>query len=160
MPAPIRAQLNANQTKFAQAIALGSDYTQAYQQSFRCKDIPIENIRVRASKLANNPHIKAFARSFIEGLNISAIDNAQQFMLELIGDIKACRAEKKYSALAALTRIRGQVLGIIRENVNIHTEQTLSDAELVRRVAGGDEKKVALLSAVLASDNQYKQPAN
>ena len=48
-------------------------------------------------------------------------------------------------------RMRGQALGVLKDRVIISTEQTMPDEDLVKALAGDDEKKAVMLRSVIGS---------
>lgn len=152
MPARIGPNLNANQERFAGLLAVGYSQADAYRECFKTKGRSDGAIGVAASKLANHPVIKARAQAIVGELNISSIDSANQAVIELIQDIRQCREDKKWSALAQFTRLRLQIHGILKENINITDEQRLTDEQLVQRIAKGDKSTERLLGSILKGD--------
>jgi hypothetical protein len=157
MPARIGPQLNASYQRFAGLLAIGHSQTDAYRECFTTKGRTEDAIKSAAHKAANNPHVKSYAKAIVEQLNISAIDSANQAVIELIQDIKRCRDAGKWAALAALTRLRLQVHGILKENLNVTAEQQLSDAELIKRLSGNDPALAAMLQGMLAPTSTFKR---
>lgn len=49
------------------------------------------------------------------------------------------------------------ILGMITQDVNVSVERTLSDDQLVERLADGDPKKALLIRAMLGSDDSFVQ---
>lgn len=157
MPARVGPDLNARHEKFAGLLAIGYSQLDAYKASFPSKGKSDTDLSSRASKLARNEHVQLRAKAILDAVNLSAIDTANQAIVELIQDIKACRNAGKWAALAALTRLRLQVHGILKENLNVTAEQQLSDEELIKRLASGDPALAAMLKGMLGSTSAFKR---
>lgn len=157
MPAKITPDLNAQYQRFAGLLAVGYTQVDAYNNCFKTKGRKPEQIAQSASKLARNEHIQAYARRIIDDLKLSDVDTANKAIIALLQDIDACRAAGKYAALAAFTRLRLQVHGLLKENINITDEQRLSDDQLIERLAGKDKSKADLIKSMLAPVQGFKR---
>jgi hypothetical protein len=69
----------------------------------------------------------------------------------------AAREAGNLTALAAFSRLRIQVLGMIQNSVTVNVEQTWSDEELCRRLAQGDPEQEAKLRKMLGKSDTYVQ---
>jgi hypothetical protein len=79
---------------------------------------------------------------------ISEVDSVGQAVSTTLQAVNEAVDDRNWTAIAALQRLRYQHLGIA-EKSHVTVEHVISDADLLRRITGGDEQKMGLLSSLL-----------
>ena len=74
-----------------------------------------------------------------------------QWVADVLADVERAIARGNETAVNASRRMLGQALGMLKDRVIIAAEQTVSDADLVGTLAGGDKQKAATLHAVIGT---------
>lgn len=147
-----------NEELFARALSRGLDQSEAYRASHsreRVTRLSKEAINVRASKMASNPRLKERVRALLDEAKISDLDNIGRAFTDLMRFIFKAEEKSNFTALAALMRLRLQVIGALKENVLVNMESTISDDELVKRMTSRQPELAALLRKSLGRDDGY-----
>ncbi|MDX1485239.1 MAG: hypothetical protein R3229_12235 [Alphaproteobacteria bacterium] len=148
--------LKPAQAKFAAMLAQGLSQTEAYRKTHACKGVNAQRIAERASRLAAKPQVIARVQELLREAKILDIDSVGQAHQQLLGDMDSAREAKNWTALASMHRIRMQVLGMIQNSVVVNLEQTLSDEELIKRLADGDPKREEVFREMLIPADTYR----
>ena len=143
--------------RFAALLAQCLAQTEAYRKSHACEGIAPQTIAERASRLAAKPQVKARVQALLREAKVPDLDSIGEAYKDLLNDIDGARAAKNWTALATMHRIRLQVLGMLKDTVNVTIEQRMSDDELIRRLADGDQDKAALLRQMMGKPDEYLQ---
>jgi hypothetical protein len=88
----------------------------------------------------------------LDAAKILAIDSVGRAYQELLADLDAARAAGNWTAVAALTRQRVQILGMLKDHVVVSRVDETSDDALVERLAGGDAYVAAYIRRCLGHD--------
>ena len=157
MPAhTIGDKLTVRAERFALLLALGETKVDAYRQTHKIKGKSEQAINDAAGRLAHKPRIAARCATVLAEMRITDLDCAGSWWADLAGFIKKASAAANWTAVAALMRLRGQGLGVLAETVVLRQEDSLSDAELVKRLAGRDPGKTATLLGVLGRRDTFE----
>ncbi len=104
-----------------------------------------------AKRAIQNPAVADRLRSLLYGKKIHERDSEGLWHADLQRLIEAAETSGNHTAIASYMRMRGQALGVLKDRVIISTEQTMTDDDLVKQLAGDDERKAATLRSVLGS---------
>jgi hypothetical protein len=126
--------------------------TQAYRHAFKPRGKSIDVVRRNASDLFRRLHVDSRVKALLAVANIQDIDSVGAAFADLHSDIELARGEGNMTAVAQLQRLRLQVLGMLKENVNLSVEQRTDDETLVSRIAGDDKDLAESLRRRLAKD--------
>jgi hypothetical protein len=121
MPRRTDDHLKPADEKFAANLAKGLEQAEAYRKSRDCKGASPQRVAERACRLAAKPQLKARVTELLHEAKIADIDSVGVAYRQLLADMERARADKNHTALAAYSRIRVQVLGMVRDNVHSHT---------------------------------------
>jgi hypothetical protein len=161
MPAPkSEVHLTGKQLKeqrFAFMIATGRTQVDAYSAVFNVEGLSRDVIEKRASRLANKAGVIERGRAFLKEQNIADLDSAAECVQDLLADLRKAREAANWTAVAALTRLRGQMHGVLKDSVHVQSEQKLTDEQVAQRIAGGDLKLAAMLRARMGSGDEYEK---
>jgi hypothetical protein len=146
------AGLTPPEDNFARLMALGVSLAEAYRKSFRARGINQEVIQGRAWRLSQKEYVIERAKAYLKAARISDLDSAGQYYRDLTDFINKSAEKHNYTAVAAFMRLRGQVLGILQENVHLHAEAGLTDEQIVAKLAGKDHNKRVMLQTVLGTE--------
>lgn len=120
-----------------------------------CNRFTKEQINDKASKMAAKPAVVARVRQLLDEAKIQDLETVGHAFQELCSDLALARSLKNMTAVAAFQRIKLQVLGMLKETVLLNMEQTISDEELVKRVAGTNPALATALKASLGKEDRY-----
>ena len=146
-----------NEEAFARA-CLRMNQSDAYRAAHsheRMKRLSNEVINVRASRMATNPKVAERVRQLVDEAKIQDLETVGHAFQELCSDLALARTLKNMTAVAAFQRIKLQVLGMLKETVLLNMEQTITDEELVKRVAGTNPALATALKASLGKEERY-----
>jgi hypothetical protein len=149
--------LKPAQEKFAAYLAQGCEQAEAYRKSHACTGVNPQRIAERACRLAAKAQVKARIRELLAEAKIQDIDSIGATFQQLLEDMEGARQAKNWTALAAFTRIRTQIHGMLHDNLSLNYEQTLTDEQLARRIADGDEKIFAALMEKLGDPDSFRE---
>ena len=123
----------------------------AYRQAFDNRKSVNERIDERASRLRNSLHVCARLQAILKAAKLTDLDSAGAAIADMLSDLSRTRAAENWTAAAAFTKIRRQPHGLMRDNLTVTMEQLMTDDDLAKRLAKGDEAKAAALRAVLGN---------
>ncbi len=159
MPAPkSEVHLTGKQRKerqFGFMLATGKTQLEAYSAVFNVQGLARDVIEKRASRLANKSGVIESGREFLRHKDLEDLDLAQECLQDLLDDLRKARAADNWTAVSSLTRLRGQVHGILKDSVHVGAMQRKPDEALVQAIARGDPKIEAALRAMVGSGNEY-----
>lgn len=141
--------LTVREDRFAICIAVGMEQVQAYLKCFQRRGRSDNAIAIAASRLAARPTVVERAESCLAEAKAGDLDSIGQYWADLKSYIKAAASEANWTAVAALMRLRGQVIGALVETIAVRAEQSMTDETLVKQLSKGDQAKAATLIALL-----------
>jgi hypothetical protein len=97
---------------------------------------------------AEQAHIVGYMATWLQQARISDIDNPAAAVSDVVRAFHKAIDQDNLTAAAALGRLRFQANGIA-EKTQLTVEHVISDADLLKRITGGDEQKMGLLSSLL-----------
>jgi len=132
----------------------------AFLQAGYCERTPIEGKAEQANKecyrKAEQPHITRYMATWLRQARLSDIDSPGAAMSDVVRAFHKAIDMDNLTAAAALGRLRFQGNGIA-ERTTINLEATISDQDLLRRIAGEDNDKQALLNSLLRPSTFQRQ---
>jgi hypothetical protein len=131
-------QLKPADASFAAWLARGHEQASAYRKSRDCAGISPQRVAERACRLAVKEQVKARVSELLSEAKVADIDSVGRAHADLLADLAAARAAENWTAVAALTRTRTSILGMVRDNLHVSYEASLSDDQLVKALAGED----------------------
>lgn len=146
-----------NEEAFARA-CLKHNQSDAYRLTHSpevVKRLKPEEINKRASDLANKPAVQRRVRALLDESKIQDLESIGHAFSELLTDLTAARTAKNWTAVAAFQRLKLQVLGMLKEIVMLSPEQTLSDEEIIKRLAGNNPALRAALAAKIGTEDRF-----
>src|SRR5262249_16605392 len=99
----------------------------------------------RASRLAKKPQVVARVQELLRQSTVRQIDSVGQAHADLLADMEAARAAENWTALAAFTRTRASILGMIKDSMSFTVESQMSGDALIKQIAADDPELAALL---------------
>ena len=153
MEAKRESGLTAKQERYASLLARGYTQSAAYREAYSANGMKDKSVYQEASRLARDPQITARVNELLEAAKISDVDDARRAFHDLLSDLENARRDRNWTAVSALTRLRLQFHGLLRDRVVYETpEQAMSDEELIASIAQGDERKADLLRQIVGCD--------
>jgi hypothetical protein len=108
--------------RFAAFLARGLEQAEAYRRSRDTKGVSVSPQRIaeRACRAGARTQVKARVTELLHEAKIADIDSVGVAYRQLLADMDAARTDKNHTALAAYSRIRVQVLGMVKDAVPPH----------------------------------------
>jgi hypothetical protein len=141
--------LTAVQHAFCRQVARGSSLTDAYRAAYNVRKALPKNVNRKATALFGQPGIRACIEQLVSEAKIQDLDSIGAAYRDTPAYLRQAVERNNLTAAAAFNRQRLQVLAMLKIDVSVSFEQTLSDDELNSRIAGGDGDKVELLRGLL-----------
>jgi hypothetical protein len=144
--------LTVRERKFALLMCKGMRIKEAYIQAGYGDRLPPDerqqNAVNNAYQKAKQPQIVTWMADWLHQARISDLDSPGAAVSQTLQAINEATDDRNWTAIAALQRLRYQHNGIA-EKTQISIEASISDADLLRRIAGDDNDKQGLLSTML-----------
>lgn len=150
--------LHPNEEKFCRYLATGMNQSEAYRAAHskdRVDRLSKDQIAVRASKMAGRQGIRERVRQLLDEAKISDLDNLGRAFTDLMRFIEKAEDKQNFTALAALMRLRLQLLGALKDNVSLKVEEGISDEELVKRLSEKNPALASVLAKTLGKPDAY-----
>ena len=149
--------LTPQQEAFAVALATGYSQADAYRHAVNVRPgTKDSSIHVSACKMAADPNVRQRVHQLLSEARIVDIDNVGQAWRDLLDVLQEARDEKNFTAVAALLRQRLTGLGALQHHLHVTQHNSMSDEQIVNRLAGGDESIAVALRAILGTDSFYE----
>ena len=100
--------------------------------------------------------MQARIQSLLDAAKVSDLLSAGVWLDQLKTDVATARAAGNFNAVMNGTRLLGQALGVLRDNVNLTVEQRSSDQDLVRTVAGDDPAMAKKIASVIGAPDGFE----
>ena len=155
----IRTQdgLKPREERFAALIAMGVTQREAYQKCYRAHGLTISVIDTRAGYIARKPLVIERAKAIVRESPILDWYSKAEWVKDVLACFVAARADKNWTACANFTRQLGQSVGALTEsNLTVNVSSTMTDEEVVKRLAGKDPDKAKMIQAIVGSADSYK----
>ncbi|MFL6451702.1 MAG: hypothetical protein ACJ746_29110 [Bryobacteraceae bacterium] len=87
--------LTAKQKKFAELIAGGNTYAEAFREAYDCAGSKPATIRTDASRLAGHPKIREYLRELERLKRLASLDPREAKALALLGQLKGVGSDRE-----------------------------------------------------------------
>ncbi|MDH4032071.1 MAG: hypothetical protein OEU49_14565 [Chromatiales bacterium] len=142
--------LTAKQARFAALLARGYTQSAAYREAYDADDMKPETLYPAASKLAADYNVRTRVNELLQEVRLEDLDNCRAALLDLLSDMDAARQAGNWSAVAALTRLRLQALGMLKDKLVVSGDAaSLSDKQLIDELAGNDPAKRKIVAEMI-----------
>lgn len=111
--APTGARLTPKQERFAQLVASGSNYSDAYRQAYDAENMSPEAVKVEASSLMDHPTVSLTVKELRDAVQAQMTVSREKIIEELgkvaFADVptEAVRASDKVNALDKISKVAG-----------------------------------------------------
>ncbi len=147
-------ELDPKEAKFCVLRASGHNQSDAYRIAWDCKRAKPESVHRMAHRIAQRVHVKSRIRELLREARITDIETVGQAYEQLLEDMQTAREQGNATALSSFTKCKFSALGLSRsEHVLVSPEKSETDAQLIARLAQGDEKRATLLRALIGKDS-------
>ena len=138
--------------RFANFLAHGLSQVEAFRKAWPKTRATAASMHERACRLANQPAIRSRVREILGQMKLSDLDNAGQAFQDLLAALEQALGAKNWTAVAQLSRLRLDCLGMLKSS-NVGTAMTgLSDETLLTKLAGDDVELRTKLQRLLGRD--------
>ena len=151
--------LTPNEGRFAACLCQGMTQREAFKRAWpktRAKPHQIDN---RASALANKPEVKRRCREILSAMKISDLDSAPAAFKDLLSALQAATDARNWTAVAALSRLRLDVQGLLKSSNAGMADRSISDETLLDKLAGSNAELRKQLQSLLGSDD-FEKPSS
>ncbi|MEE8099312.1 MAG: hypothetical protein V3T13_05205 [Hyphomicrobium sp.] len=100
-------------------------------------------------------HVRGRVRELLRLAKVQDIESAGESYAKMLEDMEAARADQNHNAVMGYTRIKMQAHGMLKDNVSMTMESSLSDEDLIQRMAGDDPVKLAALRTILGAPEGF-----
>ncbi len=143
------------EAKAAALCAQGFSQSEAYRQATGTTRAKPETVHKRASDMFKRAHVQGRVRELLRLAKVQDIESAGESYAKMLEDMEAARADQNHNAVMGYTRIKMQAHGMLRDNVSMTMESSLSDEDLIQRMAGDDPAKLAVLRTMLGAKDTF-----
>ena len=133
----------------------GMDQTEAYRRAFDVGRQSQKTSTEKASRLFARGNVQARIEALLDAARVQDLLSAGAWLDQLKTDIGTARAAGNHNAVMNGTRLLGQALGVLRDNVNVTVEQRASDEELIKCASAGDPAVAAALWKALGAPDTF-----
>src|SRR4051794_24080032 len=88
-------KLTEKQKKFAELVAGGNTYAQAFRQAYDCSGSKPSTVRTDASRLARHPKIRAYVRELERLKWLASLEPRQAKALALLSQFRDTRSDRE-----------------------------------------------------------------
>ncbi len=96
-------------------------------------------------------HVRGRVHELLRLAKVTDIETVGESYAKMLEDMEAARTDGNHNAVMGYTRIKMQAHGMLRDNVSMTMESSLSDEDLIQRMAGDDPAKLAALQTILGA---------
>jgi hypothetical protein len=146
----------AKQAKFVEGIARGLSAKDAYRSAYDT-NADDNAVRADAAKLKRNPAVALALRELLRSRRLQDLDSVGELIADTKEDRLAAKEGGAHAAVAAFDRMRGNWLGVEKTTILIDPIQSLSDEELIHRLAGGDPVRIAAARTLLGPSEGFPE---
>jgi hypothetical protein len=147
--------------RFANFLAHGLSQVEAFRKSWPKTRATAASMHERACRLANQPAIRSRVREILGQMKLSDLDNGPQAFKDLLAALERANAASNFTAVAQLSRLRLDCLGMLKSSVGDRTGfNTISDANLLEKLAGTNAGLRKELEKILGAESfEQAKPA-
>ncbi len=143
--------LTVVEAKAAALCAQGFSQSEAYRQATGTIRAKPETVHKRASDMFKRAHVRGRVRELLRLAKVQDIETVGESYAKMLEDMEAARLDGNHNAVMGYTRIKMQAHGMLRDNVSMTMESSLSDEDLIQRMVGDDPTKIAALQTILGA---------
>jgi len=141
--------LTPAQERFVGLLARGNSGRQAVKMAYPDANLSNSGYDEKAAKLKRLPAIQARLGSLVDAAKIEDIYNQGRWVTDVLADVERAIKRGNETAVASYRRMLGQALGVLKDRIVLSAEQSMSDADLLKALAGDDKGKIVVLQDVL-----------
>ncbi len=141
--------LTVVEAKAAALCAQGFTQSEAYRQATGTTRARPETVHKRASDMFKRAHVQGRVRELLRLAKVQDIESVGESYAKMLEDMEAARKDGNHNAVMGYTRIKMQAHGMLKDNVSMTMESSLSDEDLIQRMADGDPATLAALQQIL-----------
>ena len=135
--------------------AQGLDQTEAYRRAFDVGRQSQKTSTEKASRLFARGKVLARIQALLDAARVQDLLSAGAWLDQLKADVATARADKNHNAVMNGTRLLGQALGVLRDNVNVTVERRASDDQLIALLANDNPDLAAALRENLGAPDSF-----
>ena len=150
--------LTAKQEKFAKGIAAGLTQSDAYRAAYSASRMQPEQVWQEASRLRRNRKV---AHRIEELLRVARIEDLTSVGKELRRTMdlqQEALTDRNHAAVASFQRQLNGAVGLTDRRIVLSYESSLSDSELIERLAGDDPDRIAAAWTLLGAPDHFTEP--
>jgi hypothetical protein len=135
----------------------GLDQTEAYRRAFDVGRQSQKTSTEKASRLFARGKLQARIQALLDAARVSDLLSAGVWLDQLKADVATARAAGNFNAVMNGTRLLGQALGVLRDNVNVTVERRASDNELIALLAKDNPDLAAALRKNMGAPDGFEE---
>lgn len=151
-------KLTDKQEKFCRYIVAGCSQTDAYRLAYNTPRAKPETIIREASRLRKNLKIIMRIEELQAGVRAEEVTNIGRELRKTLEMRDGALGASNYTAVASLQRLILQAIGAMQHHVSLSMERSLSDDELIKRLASGDSERLAAAKVLLGAGDGFPDP--
>ncbi len=145
------------EARAAALCAQGFSQSEAYRQATGTTRAKPETVHKRASDMFKRAHVRGRVRELLRLAKVQDIESVGESYAKMLEDMEAARTDQNHNAVMGYTRIKMQAHGMLKDNVSMTMESSLSDKDLIQRMAGDDPAKLAALQTILGAPEGFEE---
>lgn len=150
-------ELTPKQAKFVACMAKGMIARDAYRQAYDVAPGTEDKcIAADAAQLKRRPNISLALREALRAARAQDIDSAGEIIADTKEAIQRASDAGQMAAVMSGLRLRGNWAGIEKQTITLRPENLLSDQDLVERLAGEDERRIAAAKVLLGTPDSFE----
>ncbi len=145
------------EARAAALCAQGFNQSEAYRQATGTTRAKPETVHKRASDMFKRAHVRGRVRELLKLAKVLDIESVGASYAKMLEDMEAAREDGNHNAVMGYTRIKMQAHGMLKDTVSMTMESSLSDEDLIQRMAGDDPAKIAALQTILGAPEGFDE---
>ena len=137
--------------------AQGLAQTEAYRRAFDVGRQSQKTSTEKASRLFARGNVQARIETLLDAARVQDLLSAGAWLDQLKTDVSTARAAGNHNAVMNGTRLLGQALGVLRDNVNVTVERRASDDQLIALLAKDNPDLAAALRKNLGAADGFEE---
>ncbi len=102
-------------------------------------------------------HVRGRVRELLKLAKVMDIESVGESYAKMLEDMEAARTDGNHNAVMGYTRIKMQAHGMLRDNVSMTMESSLSDEDLIQRMVGDNPAKIAAVRVILGAPEGFDE---
>lgn len=111
-----------------------------------------------AGVFARTPECESRYRQLLKQAELHELDSAGEAVQDLLNDMSSARQRENDTALAAYTRQRLSMHGLLNDGTRVNVGIQISDGQIAKLIAGSDTDLLAKLSGLLGAASFDDEP--